>query len=453
MRPLITARYPALGFPLFRRYWLASFASVGATQLITLGQGWLIFELTGSALQLGVLGAAAAAPNILMTLVGGVIADRFDKRRILMCTSLVNSALLALLAFLDASGLVAVWHVLAVAALFSLITGLDWPVRVSLYPRLVDRSAFMSAVALNSFIWQASRMAIPAAGGLIIAATDTAVVFTLAAAGFFVMFVVMLVMPLAREPSQGGSAWGQVVEGMRFIRREPLFRWLITATFVGMFCSQSFNQIMPVFADLLDSGETGFGYLLSAGGVGSVVGTLLIGGVTRFRRLGVMMLGAAGFAAATVMAFAALADAGSFALALAAIFVAALFNSVFMVSSMTAMQLRVPDRLRGRVMGIHSMGFSLMPLGGLLLGAVAERLGAAPAVWVGSGIYLAVIGWMAMARPVIRSLDGRRLADEGGVPEHHDDLASGAADAAALAPGDGNPARVPQSIGREEASR
>ena len=97
----IVARYPALGFPLYRRYWLASFASVGATQLITLGQGWLIFELSGSAVQLGLLGAAAALPNILMTLAGGVIADRFDKRRILMCTSLATTLLLATLAWLD----------------------------------------------------------------------------------------------------------------------------------------------------------------------------------------------------------------------------------------------------------------------------------------------------------------------------------------------------------------
>lgn len=405
----IIARYPALGFPLFRRYWLASFASVGATQLITLGQGWLIFELSGSALQLGVLGAAAALPNILMTFAGGVVADRFDKRRVLMATSLVNASLLGLLAALDATGLVAVWHVLAIASLFSLITGLDWPVRVSLYPRLVSRAAFMSAVALNSFIWQATRMAVPAAGGLLIAATDTAVVFALAAGGFFVMFGVMLTMPLAPEVPQRGSAWRQVVEGVRFIGTTPLFRWLILATFAGMFFAQSFNQIMPVFAHLLASGETGFGYLLSAGGVGSVTGTLLIGGVTRFRRLGAVMLGAAGLAAVTVMSFAALAQAGWLAAALAAAFLAALFASVFMVSSMTVMQLEVPDRLRGRVMGIHTMGFSLMPLGGLLLGALAERLGAAPAVWIGSGIYLAVVAGIAVRVPLIRTLDGRRL--------------------------------------------
>lgn len=407
----IVSRYPALGFPLYRRYWLASFASVGATQLITLGQGWLIFELSESALQLGVLGAAAALPNILMTLIGGVVADRFDKRRVLMCTSLVVCTLLALLAWLDATGRVAVWHVLSIAALVSLVTGLDWPVRVSLYPELIDRPAFMSAVALNAFIWQATRMAIPAAGGLLIAATDTWVVFALGAAGFFTMFAVIASIPLQARRAVTGSPWHQIAEGVSFIWHESLFRWLIVATFVGMFFAQSFNQIMPVFASLLNSGEAGFGYLLSAGGVGSVAGTLLVGSVQRFRRLGLLMLGGAGSGAGFAMVFAAVAANGWFLAALLAVFLAAFFASIFMVSSMTVMQLKVPDHLRGRVMGIHTMGFSLMPLGGLWLGALAERLGAAPAVWVGSGIYLITIAWIGLRKRVIRELDGRDLGD------------------------------------------
>ncbi len=283
--------------------------------------------------------------------------------------------------------------------------------RVSLYPQLIDRAAFMSAVALNSFIWQASRMAIPAAGGIIIAAADTWAVFALGALGFMTMFVVIASIPLARIPAAAGSAWSQVGEGVRFIWQTPLFRWLIAATFVGMFFSQSYNQIMPVFADLLDSGETGFGYLLSAGGVGSVIGTLLIGGVNRHRRLGRVMLGGAALAALTAMVFATLAQAGWFSLSLLAVVLGSLFTSVFMISSMTVLQLSVPDQLRGRVMGIHTMGFSLMPLGGLLLGALAERLGAAPAVWIGSGIYLAMVVWVAAARPLIRRLDGKSVSD------------------------------------------
>ncbi len=409
MTNFVVERYPALGYPLFRRYWLASFASVGATQLITLGQGWLIFQLSGSALQLGVLGTAAAVPNILMTLAGGVIADRFDKRRVLMFTSAMLTALLVLLAWLDASGRVAVWHVLAIAAAFSLVSGLDWPVRVSLYPLLVDRPAFMSAVALNSMIWQATRMAIPAVGGLLIAATDTWVVFALGACGFFVMFAVIAGIPLTTSPGEPAPAWQQVREGVGFIWRTPVFRWLIAVTFTGTFFSVSYNQIMPVFASLLNSGETGFGYLLSAGGIGSVIGNLLMGGVHKQRHLGTIMLTAAGAAGIMAMTFAVLASAARFVPALVAVFGASLCWSVFMVSAMTVMQLLVPDRLRGRVMGIHTIGFSLMPLGGLLLGSLAERFGAAPAVWVGSGIALGIVIWVTLTRPVIRAMDGRAL--------------------------------------------
>lgn len=411
-------KYPALGFPLYRRYWLASLASVGATQLITLGQGWLIFELSGSALQLGLLGAAAALPNILMTLAGGVIADRFDKRRIMMATSSSICILLLALAWLDYSGRVQVWHVLAVAALFSLITGVDWPVRVSLYPNLVGRSAFLSAVALNSFVWQVTRMAMPALGGLIIAVTDTWVLFLLSALGFLVMAAVISSIPPQPVQAGGGTAWEQVKEGVLFIHRTPLFRWLILLTFIGMFFSQSYIQIMPAFASMLEGGETAYGYLLSAGGIGSVVGTLLVGGVQSRRHLGRMLLGGASLGAITTAAFAALATTGVFVLALGAVFLAAAFASVFMISSMSVMQLAVPDELRGRVMGIHAMGFSLMPLGGLFVGALAEAAGPSAAVILGSSVYLICIIWVALSRPVVSRLDGRDIVKPGPITEN-----------------------------------
>ncbi|MEZ5558588.1 MAG: MFS transporter [Pseudomonadales bacterium] len=422
---LVLHRYPALGSRLYRRYWLASFASVGATQLITLAQGWLIYKLSGSAVLLGVLGAAAALPNILMTLAGGVIADRFDKRRILMSTSLSITLLLGLLAWLDGTGQVAVWHVLTVAALVSLITGLDWPVRVSVYPQLVEREAFMSAVALNSFIWQATRMAIPALGGLLIAVTDTWVLFALGSLGFFTMFSVITSIPVRPSEPASGSAWQQVREGIGYIWHQQLFRYLILLTFVSMLFAQSYVQIMPVFSAMMNAGETGYGYLLSAGGVGSVVGTLLLGSVHDYPRLGVMMLSGSALSSAAIMLFAALSGAGWFYPALVVVFCASACASVFMISSMTVLQLSVPDRLRGRVMGIHSMGFSLMPLGGLILGALAEQLTPTSAVWLACAVHLACIAMLAVTQPLIRNLDGRGV----GTGEHPGALQPSAAPA------------------------
>src|SRR4030095_1430176 len=112
IRSYLLTHYPALGYPLYWRFWRASTASVGATQLVTLGQGWLVFELSGSPLDLGMLGAATAVPNILISFLGGALADRFDKRRILLGSCLIVGSLFALLALLDATGVVRVWHVL-----------------------------------------------------------------------------------------------------------------------------------------------------------------------------------------------------------------------------------------------------------------------------------------------------------------------------------------------------
>lgn len=406
----IVTRYPALGFAQFRRYWFASFASVGATQLVTLGQGWLIYELSGSAFQLGVLGAAAAIPNILMTLLGGVIADRFDRRRILMVTSTITAVLLAVLTALDLTGLVTVWHVLTIAALISLVSGLDWPARASIFPLLLDRHAYLSGVALNAFIWQATRMAMPAAGGLLIAvAGDTWPVFAFAAVGFAVMVGVLLGIQVAVPPTVHTSPLEQLREGFAFILNTELFRWLLGLTFVGMFFAMSYVQIMPVFADLIGTDEAGYGYLLSAGGLGSVVGTLLIGSFQESRRLGWIMFGGAAGSVVLLVAFALSTGLTSLPLGLLLAFLVSATASAWMIISMTVMQLLVPDALRGRVMGIHTIGYSLIPLGGLFLGALAESMGAGWAVTTGAGVYLLAIGITVLAKPKLLALDGSAL--------------------------------------------
>ena len=398
----VLEHYPALTFPLFRRYWFASFASVGATQLITLGQGWLIFELTGSALQLGILGAAASVPNIVVTLFGGVIADRFDKRQILRLTSITITGLLAVLAWLDFTGAVQVWHVITIAGLVSLITGLDWPARVAIYPHLVERHAFMSAVALNSFIWQSTRMAIPAVGGVLMYYADTWFIFALGSAGFLVMFVVISGVHVHLPKAPAGSPWQQLVEGLRFIWHNDLFKWLIGLTFIGMFLAQSYSQLLPIFVDLMGMQEQGFGYLLSAGGLGAVLGTIIVGGLNSKENLAPYMFSGALISVLSLLMFVVAVSAAWVPLAFLSVFVAAICSSVFLIMSMTILQMRVPDELRGRVMGIHAIGFSLVQAGGLLLGAVAERTTPGTAVVMGNLIYLAALLVAWGFKPMLR---------------------------------------------------
>lgn len=396
--------YPALSHPLYRRYWFASIASVGATQLVTLGQGWLVFALSGSPLDLGLLGAATAVPNILLSLLGGALADRFDKRRILLGSSLLTGSLFVLLAVLDASDTVTVWQVLVIAALVSTVSGIEWPTRQSYFPHLIERNGLMSAIALNSFLWQSTRMVIPAAGGLLIALTDTWFVFALAATGYGVMFFAMLGIRVAIPRLATGSTVQQVAEGFRFIAGSPLFLSLIALSFAGMLFGSSYMQLMPAFAESLGTGETGYGMLLSATGLGSVIGTLAIGGLRRNNRPGLLVLGGALGSAICLFAFAGSVALGTYEGAIAFALLSSVFASVFMVTAMTVMQLQVPDALRGRVMGIHSITYSLMPLGGLMLGAIAQRSSGVAAVTLAAAVYVAFVLVVGAARPVIRRI-------------------------------------------------
>ena len=408
------ARFAALRGPRFRRYWFGSAASVGAFQLLIMGQGWLVYELSGSPLQLGFLGAASSIPTILASLAGGVVADRVDRRLMLIVTSLATGFLLALLAALDGSGTVAVWHVLAIAGAIAFIVGFDFPARMAFFPSLIGRDHMMSAVALNSMLWQGTRMFLPALGGVIIALSDTWVVFALGAAGFATMSGVMASFAPTREAQAPvGPSGREFLDGIRFIATERLFLVLILLTYATTFFGISYVQLMPAFARMLGVDETGFGLILSATGVGSVTGTLIVATLQRSPRLGGLMLASLGGAALAFLAFNACVGFLSghpfgYPLALACSVLAAMCTSMFLVSSMTVMQLAVPDRLRGRVMGIHGICFSLIPLGGLLGGAIANQTSPPFAASLNAALLGAVVLAVAATQPSVRRLRGAR---------------------------------------------
>ena len=386
----IVDRYPALGEREYVKYFLASLASVGATQLVTFGQLWLVYEITASPMMLGWLGAAAAVPNLTITLFGGVISDRYDKRLILLITSGGTMLLTGILTILVVAQLVEVWHVLLIAALSSVLTGFDWPTRVAIFPQLVAREQYLSAVALNSFVWQVTRMAIPALAGLLLFCTHVGVVFGVATAGYLAMCLTMyaLQMRAIENASSEIGAVTQIIEGISFIFRHDIFKYLLALTFIGMFFCNSHVQLMPMFTELNMRDEVGLGLLMTAGGLGSIVGTIVIGGNRHEHNLTQMMLSSGILTAVTTVGFTVASMYAWFYVALVLQFAAAFFGSLFLISSMTTMQLSVPDQLRGRVMGIHTMCYSLLPLGGLFLGSLTEFANVLIAVLSGSGIYL-----------------------------------------------------------------
>ena len=386
----------ALQSPRYRRFWLGSIFSTGATQLYFVGMGWLVFKLTGSALYLGLLGVAMAVPTILATLAGGLVADHGNRGRILLITSMLAGVALGILTILDLGDWITVWQVLLLAALLGLISGFDMPARVSFFPALIEPHQMMSAVALNSILWQGTRMVLPAVGGVLIALADTWIIFALCTVGFAVMARILLSLqtpdafPRHSDDNRGlTAAW-------RFILQEKLFAVLIAMTWISMFFGTAYVQIMPVFAELLGTGEEGYGLLLSATGVGSVLGTIMVGRLQNSPKLGGVMMGGSVFFCLSLILFALVTGLAAdwrfaFALACGCAMLSAVGGSFFLISSMTVMQLAVPDALRGRVMGIHSITFSLIALGGLVLGPLAELFSAPSALLIGVGVVLASI--------------------------------------------------------------
>ncbi len=398
----------ALGEPRYRRYWLGSLASVGAIQMAMTGMLWLIAkDLDGSPAILGVLGGAIAVPTILVNLFGGVLADRIDRRLIMIVISGATAALMTLLAVLVVTDLVRIWHVVAIAGAQGFFMGFDGPVRSSFFPLLIERKHMMSAVALNSVMWQFSRIVTPLFAGFAIQYLGTESVFFAGAVGWIAMLMVMFTLRVPQTKSDvRRKVLQELGEGVSFIAHNRLFAIIIPLTFANMFFGMQYLQLMPLFAFRHGVEAAGMSVMFTFLGLGAITGTLIIGRRQRSKHVGRTMLGGTFLFSALIPAF---AFAPTYPAALASIYLIGIFNSIFLISSMTSLQLRVPPQLRGRVMGIYTITFSLIPLGGLLGGGVAELLDERWAITISAVVLSAIVVIVFITQREVRNLSGVEL--------------------------------------------
>ena len=409
-RENLVAKLGALSNAKYRRYWLGSLASVGAIQIVTMAQGWLIVDkLGGSTVDIGILGGATAVPTILISLFGGVLADRFDRRKLIMAVSVASTALLMLLAILDAANTVQIWHVVVIASVQGLVMGFDGPVRSSYFPLLIERKHMSSAVILGTVMWQFSRLVTPIIGGILITYGGTQTVFFVGVLGWASMLLVMISLKVSSPPAEKSrNVLGDIVEGVRFILSRRDFVLLIGLTYSTHFFGMQYLQLMPFFAKRFGREADGFGIMLSALGLGALAGTFTVGKVRAHPRAGYFMLvGTLTFAAAVI----SFAFAPSFYVALAFLFLGGLSNTIFFVIAMTILQLRVPERMRGRVMGIYTITFSFIPLGGVMGGIVASVYDERIAIAIGAVILASIFLFIGITQPIIRNLDGKNLEE------------------------------------------
>ena len=394
----------------YRRYWLGSLASVGAIQIAGMAQGWLIVDkLGGSPLSIGALGAATAVPTILVNLFGGVLADRVDRRKLIISVSAASSLLLLLLAVLDSTELIEIWHVIVIASVQGLVMGFDGPVRSSYFPLLIDRKHMMSAVALGSVMWQFSRLATPVAGGFIIRFGGTESVFYIGVLGWVSMFLVMISLRVkSPPPSKSRNVIEDMLEGVKFILSRRDFVLLIGLTYATHFFGFQYIQLMPFFVQRLEVGAEGLGILFSIVGLGALTGTLLVGRIRANKKLGFIMIGGSVIFSISLAAF---AYSTNFFLALFYLYIAGLANTIFFVVAMTVLQLRVPERIRGRVMGVYTITFSLIPLGAVMGGVFATAYDERIAVVIGASILAGIFLIVGLSQPMIRNLDGTKISE------------------------------------------
>jgi MFS family permease len=383
-----SGRFSAFSFRDFRLFWFGQVISLSGSWMQTVAQGWLVYSLTKSPLHLGMVAAANALPILLFSLFGGLIADRYPKRTLLLITQALSIIPAVLLGFLVSRGTVTVWHVAALAAFLGTINALDIPVRQSFLAEMVGKGHITNAIALNSAAFNGARIIGPVIAGVAIAYLGIPACFYLNALSF-----VAVIIALYRIEARGeirGKSEGMLRDfnkGLLFIRgnREMKHVFLLIAVFsvIGL----PYISLLPIFAaEVFHAGPKGFGFLVGASGIGALTAALLIAArrdikdKTRF-----MSLAALTFAAALFL----FSVSNIFWLSLLIIMAAGWGMVSYLAVANSFIQITVPDELRGRVMSLYSLVFlGTVPIGNAIMGVAADYLGTPHAVSVSGLICL-----------------------------------------------------------------
>ena len=396
--------FSALRHANFRMYWFGQLSSVMGQNMQYVAQAWLVLDLTGSPLLLGLTGLANAIPSIGFSLLGGTLADRMDRRRLLRITQGAQIILYGVLGTLAVTNLVQVWHVMAFAFLAGLCRAFDQPARQAIVPQVVPPEVRPQALALSNTIWQFSRLVGPALAGALLAFWGTGPTFYVASIGFLVFFLLMFRIRLY-EGSGGSRRSGlgnELVEGLRFIRGNQLVYTLIGLTFFNSVFGMSYSLMLPVIArEVLGVGSIGYGMLQTVGAVGALAGTLGVAYMAETGRRGMQALGGATLFGLLLIAF---AYSQWYPVSMGLILLLGIANQLYMTTVYTVLQMHVPDELRGRVMGVYGLTWSMTPFGGTIGGTIAEFAGVQAAVAFGgfmvASMAIAVAVWLPRVRRI-----------------------------------------------------
>ena len=393
----------------YRLFFTGQLISLVGTWMQTVAESWLVFRLTRSSALLGLSSFAGLIPVFVLAPLGGAVADRVDKRRIIIATQCVSMVLPLILAALTFTGLVRVWHVFVLAACLGIVNAFDMPARQAFVVEMVGREDLLNAIALNSSMVNGARIVGPAVAGLTVAAVGEGWCFLINGLSYVAVIsglLLMRVKPTARAPAHR-SALHHTIEGFRFVARTAPIRALLLLLGIVSFAGLPYSVLMPVFAEsILHAGPKGLGILMGASGAGALAGTLTLASRHGVRGLGRWVLMATVALGVGLMLFSL---SRTFWLSAVLLVPVGASMMVQMAASNTLIQAMVPDALRGRVMAVYAMMLvGMAPFGSLAAGLVAERIGAPHTLALGGAICLAAAGVFATRLSALRE-EARQL--------------------------------------------
>ncbi len=389
--PLLKRTFQALSYREFRVLWLGAFTSTVGTWMQKVAQSWLVLMLTGSAFLLGLDAFLGDAPILLFSLIGGVVADRMDRRRLLLTSQYLQMTFALILAALIYFDKVSVWHILLLSFLTGSAQAFGGPAYQALIPTLVQKKDLSNAIALSSIQFNLARIIGPVVAGLAFTAFGAAACFLLNGVSFLaVIFSLSSFKSRVLTRESGGKLLEELRSGLSFVRQQPVLQALSFLAFCSTFFGVPLITMLPVFArDVFQLGPKGYSGLLACTGVGAVIGALVVAALGNFQQKGKVALALQVFFGAMMILFSL---SSALWLSLCALFLAGIALVAVFALITSLVQLKAPEAMRGRVVSIYMMAFrGGTPLGSLTTGFLASQ--ASPA-WVlaGNGLMMCLVG-------------------------------------------------------------
>lgn len=402
--PRLREAFRALRYYNFRLFFAGQLISLIGTWMQTVAQSWLVYRLTGSSELLGLVGFSGQIPVFLFSPLGGVAADRHNRHRMIIATQSASMVLALILAALTLSGYIRIWHIFVLSAALGAVNAFDIPARQAFFQEMVGREDLINAIALNSSMFNSARIVGPAIAGLLVAWIGegwcffaNGVSYIAVIAGLLMMHVTPRVIHNSRD-----SAWEHVLEGARFVISARPIRALLLLVALVSFGGLQYSVLMPIFADkIFHSGAHGLGILLGINGAGALCGALVMAARRGIKGLSRWIAIAAIVFSISIAAF---GFAPKFWIAASLLYVVGFATMIQFGSTNTLIQMMTPDRLRGRAISAYSMMYmGMTPIGSMVAGIVAERVGARITISTGGLICLIAAAVYASRLPGIRS--------------------------------------------------